>query len=186
MNRQTSPLLNRVAMTIRTRRYSRATEKSYIGWIKRYILYHGKRYPEKMGVAEINTFLTHLAVREHVSAGTQNQALCALFLYRRVQGNNLECRINATRAVRPKRLPVVLTRDEGLSVANWPDSRRLQEVPGHRSLKITGQYLPGMNLGRATIQSALGGGTPGTRKRRHSQSIDLRILRQWRSMYANC
>jgi Phage integrase, N-terminal SAM-like domain len=76
-------LLDSVREALRTRHYSRRTEKAYIGWIKRYIFFHGKRHPDVMGSTEIGRFLTSLAVRDKVSASTQNQAFSALlFLYR--------------------------------------------------------------------------------------------------------
>ena len=82
-----SPFLTKVAGVIRARHYSYRTEQTYIGWIVRYIRYHRKRHPEKMGPAEVSAFLTHLAVKEHVAASTQNQALNALvFMYRHVLG----------------------------------------------------------------------------------------------------
>ena len=94
--------------------YSRRTEKSYINWMYRYILFHHKRHPKEMGIQEIEAFLTHLAVQEKVSASTQNQAFNAiLFLYRKVLGISLEDKnISAIRAARKKNIPVVLTREE--------------------------------------------------------------------------
>ena len=82
--------------------------------MKRYILFHHKRHPRDMGVQEIETFLTHLAVREKVSSSTQNQAFNAiLFLYRHVLGISMEDqKIAAIRAVKKKNIPVVLTREE--------------------------------------------------------------------------
>jgi Phage integrase, N-terminal SAM-like domain len=78
-------LLDRVREAIRTRHYSRRTEKAYVAWIRRYIFFHGKRHPADMGAAEITRFLTSLAVEGRVAASTQNQALSALlFLYREV------------------------------------------------------------------------------------------------------
>ena len=72
-----------------------------------------KRHPKDMGIPEIEAFLTHLAVDQKVAASTQNQALNAiLFLYREVLKQDLEGRIDAIRAKRPKRLPTVLTREE--------------------------------------------------------------------------
>ncbi|MBT5874466.1 MAG: integron integrase [Candidatus Latescibacteria bacterium] len=118
-----SPLLNKVSLAIRTRHYSPATERTYIGWIKRYILHHGKCHPDQMGTTHIGDFLTHLAVREHVAAGTQNQALCALvFLYTKVLGIELEGSISAFRAKRPRRRPVVLTPDEVFQIVDATDS----------------------------------------------------------------
>ncbi|HEY80229.1 MAG TPA: integron integrase [Caldilineae bacterium] len=82
-------------------------------WIKRFILFHNKRHPKEMGAPEIEAFLTHLAVEEHVAASTQNQALSALlFLYREVLGQEPDIAIHAVRAKKPKRLPTVLTREE--------------------------------------------------------------------------
>jgi len=106
-------LLELVRMTIRSRHYSRRTEKSYVGWIKRFILFHGKRHPREMGECEITAFLSHLAIKRRVSASTQNQALSAiLFLYREVLKMDLEWLDGFVRAQQPHRLPTVLTRDE--------------------------------------------------------------------------
>ena len=106
-------LLDRVRQALRRKHYSYRTEQAYIQWIKRFILFHNKRHPKEMGAPEIEAFLTHLAVEEHVAASTQNQALSALlFLYREVLGQALDISINAVRAKKPKRLPTVLTREE--------------------------------------------------------------------------
>lgn len=84
-------LLDHVRQAIRTRHYSRSTEKTYIGWIKRFIFFHGKRHPAEMGEPEITQFLFHLATHDKVSASTQNQALSALlFLYKEVLQTNLD------------------------------------------------------------------------------------------------
>ena len=83
-------LLDRVREAIRTRHYSRRTEKAYVHWIRRFIFFHDKRHPADMGAAEVTAFLTSLAVRDKVAASTQNQALSALlFLYREVLGVEL-------------------------------------------------------------------------------------------------
>ena len=71
-------LLDQVRQRIRARHYSRRTEKAYVHWIKRYIFFHDKRHPVEMGASEVTAFLTALAVRDHVAASTQNQALNAL------------------------------------------------------------------------------------------------------------
>lgn len=87
---QPPKLLDRVRLTIRARQYSIRTEEAYMAWIKRFIVFHGKRHPMEMGEPEINAFLTHLAMKERVSASTQNQALSALlFLYRHVLGREV-------------------------------------------------------------------------------------------------
>ena len=107
-------LLDRVSEVIRLKHYSPRTEEAYVDWIRRYILFHDKRHPREMGAPEIEEFLTHLVVDRNVAASTQNQALHAiLFLYRHVLRKDLdEQTIDAVRAKKPKRLPVVLTREE--------------------------------------------------------------------------
>ena len=106
-------LLDRVRIALRTRHYSRRTERAYVGWIRRYILFHGKRHPETIGEREIAAFLSNLADPGRVSASTQNQALAALlFLYQVVLGRQLGWLGDLVHAKRPQRLPVVLTRDE--------------------------------------------------------------------------
>jgi integron integrase len=106
-------LLDRVRAAIRARHYSRRTEEAYVAWIRRYILFHGKRHPMEMGAPEITRYLTSLAVDGKVAASTQNQALSALlFLYRAVLELDVPWLDGLVRARRPQRLPVVLTRDE--------------------------------------------------------------------------
>lgn len=117
MEKRPKKRLDRVRETMQRKHYSKRTEKSYVRWIKRYILFHNKRHPQEMGSAEIEAFLTHLAVKERVAASTQNQALSALlFLYREVLHKELERPIEALRAKRPKRLPTVLTKEEVFKV----------------------------------------------------------------------
>src|SRR5207302_4464334 len=109
---QPPKLLDRVRMACRVRHFSRRTEDAYHDWAERFIRFHGIRHPETMGEAEVNAFLTHLAVDRNVSASTQNQAMCALlFLYDAVLGRPLD-KLSVLRAKRPDRLPVVLTREE--------------------------------------------------------------------------
>jgi integron integrase len=93
------------------------TEKAYVGWIRRYILFHGKRHPETMAEPEIGAFLSSLATEGKVSASTQNQALAALlFLYQEVLGRELSWLRGLVHAKRPAHLPVVLTQDEALAL----------------------------------------------------------------------
>lgn len=105
-------LLDQVRNKIRLKHYSIRTEKAYIDWVRRYILYHNKRHPNEMAEPEVEAFLTHLVVDLKVASSTQNQAFSAiLFLYRDV----LEIELNGLKAIRskkPKRLPVVLTMSE--------------------------------------------------------------------------
>jgi integron integrase len=106
-------LLDQVREAIRVRHYSYRTEQQYVAWIRRFILFHGRRHPCELGGPEIETFLTYLAKDRNVAAATQAQALAALlFLYRRVLNVALPWLDNVIRARRPKRLPVVLTRVE--------------------------------------------------------------------------
>ena len=107
-------LLDLVRDQIRVRHYSMKTERTYVGWIKRYIFFHNKRHPIDMGKDEIEAFLTYLAVNRKVSATTQNQAFNAiLFLYTKVLGVPLKDQnIQALRAQQRVRIPVVLTKDE--------------------------------------------------------------------------
>jgi integron integrase len=102
-----------VRAAIRARHYSLRTEEAYVGWIRRFILFHHKRHPAEMGEPEINQFLTHLAVSADVAASTQNQALSAiLFLYQAVLETDLDRIEGVVRAKKPRRLPEVLTREE--------------------------------------------------------------------------
>src|SRR6267143_4626998 len=78
-------LLDQVRHRCRARHLALSTEKTYVAWIRRFILFHNKRHPSEMAKSEVSAFLTHLAVHGHVAASTQNQALAALlFLYREV------------------------------------------------------------------------------------------------------
>ena len=106
-------LLDQVRGKIRLKHYSIRTEQAYVDWIRRFILHFGKRHPRELGAAEVEAFLTHLAVAGKVAASTQNQAKSALlFLYREVLEAELSWLDNVERAKAPKRLPVVLTREE--------------------------------------------------------------------------
>lgn len=112
-----SKLLDRVRAEIRLRHYSYKTEQSYLHWIVRFIRFHKLRHPESMGKAEIEAFLSHLAVKRNVSASTQNLALSSiLFLYRQVLDIELPWLDDVVRAKRPARLPVVLTVDEVMQI----------------------------------------------------------------------
>jgi len=116
-------LLDRVRDRIRFKHYSIRTEEAYASWIKRYILFHGKKHPADMGKTEIESFLTHLAVDLNVAASTQNQAFNAvLFLYREVLEIEFPEHIRSVRAKKPKRLPTVMTKNEAMRVIdamNW-------------------------------------------------------------------
>ena len=105
-------LLDRLRHACRVRHMSIRTEDAYHDWAERFIRFHNIRHPDTMAEPEVNAFLTHLAVVRNVAASTQNQALCALlFLYDAVLGRPLD-QLAVVRANRPKRLPVVMSRDE--------------------------------------------------------------------------
>ncbi len=143
-----SRLLDRVREALRTRHYSRRTEETYVAWIRRYILFHGKRHPAEMGAAEITRFLTSLAVDGKVAASTQNQALSALlFLYREVLELDVPWLDGVVRAKRPQRLPVVLTRDEVRAVL-----QRLDGVPRLMAYLLYGAGLRLLECCRLRVQ----------------------------------
>jgi integron integrase len=110
-------LLDQVRASLRARHYSVRTEKAYVGWIRRFILFHGKRHPETMSEPEIGAYLSSLASKSRVSASTQNQALAALlFLYQQMFGRELQWLGNLVHAKRPAHVPVVLGREEARSL----------------------------------------------------------------------
>lgn len=124
---------------MRVRRYSPRTEEAYIGWIRRYVLFHGKRHPRDLGPEAIAEFLTHLAETLRVSASTQSQAASALiFLYEKV----LDIRVGhvggVARAKKSRRLPVVLTRDEVRQI--------VEQLDGTKRLIVMLLYGSGLRL----------------------------------------
>jgi len=156
-------LLEQLRDEIRFRHYSIRTEQAYLGWVKRFILFHGKRHPRDMGAEEVTRFLTHLAVQGNVAASTQNQALNAiLFLYREVLKIELAWLDDIHRAKKPARLPVVLTRDEVRTrLAQFDGTQWLIAAPGcgcwrprafasRTSTFTTSSSLSGMPRGRKT------------------------------------
>jgi site-specific recombinase XerD len=110
---QKSPFLETVSRSIRVRNYSIRTERTYLSWIKRFIVFHNKKHPKDMGENEVGEFLTHLACDNNVAPATQNLALNALvFLYKHVLKVEFGEINNIIRAKKPTRLPVVLSRVE--------------------------------------------------------------------------
>ena len=138
-NKKPQKLLDQLRDAIRARHYSIRTEKCYADWVRRFILFHNKRHPKEMGAPEVEAFLTHLAVGRRVAASTQNQALAAiLFLYTHVLEIDLPWLTDVTRAKRPERRPVVLTRDEV--------NRILSRMTGVASLAARLLYGTGLRL----------------------------------------
>jgi integron integrase len=134
-----SCLLGRVQLSMRTRHFSRRTEKSYLAWIRRYIVFHNERHPARLGATDITGYLSFLATTRHVSASTQNQAFAAiLFLYRHVLGRQLLGLEETQRARRPQRLPLVLSREEVHAV--------LRRLRGRPYLMCALMYGAGLRL----------------------------------------
>lgn len=132
-------LLDAVKTRIRAKHYSLRTEQAYLHWIRRFIYFHDKRHPREMGAVEVERFLSSLAVDNHVSASTQNQAIAALlFLYREVLNVELPWLDGLTRAKQGERVPVVLTQDEVQSV--------FQHLEGIHLLMAPLLYGTGMRL----------------------------------------
>lgn len=138
-NPSKTKLLPTVRRAIRARHFSFRTEESYVNWIRRFILFHDKKHPLLMGPDEVREYVTYLAVTRKVSASTQNQALCALiFLYKNVLGRELGFVEDIVRAQRPKRLPVVLSREEVRAV--------LDELSGVRKTIVALLYGSGLRI----------------------------------------
>ena len=150
-------LLDQVRERLRTKHYSILTENQYVFWIRRFILFHGKRHPREMGAPEVEAFLSDLAVNGQVAAAMQNQALSALlFLYREVLGVELPWLEGLTRAKRPQRLPVVLTPAEVRAVLERMDGvyglmARLLYGTGMRLMECVRLRVKDVDFGRNEI-----------------------------------
>ena len=132
-------LMDQVRQKMRVKHYSYRTEQSYCDWIKRFILFHGKRHPRELAALEVEAFLSHLATDRGVSASTQTQALSALlFLYRHVLEVKLPWIEGITRAKPSERVPVVLSREEVAAVLN--------RLSGRERLMAALMYGTGLRL----------------------------------------
>src|SRR3990170_1938020 len=110
-------LLERVRTELRTNHYSLRTEKTYISWILRFILFNNKRHPKEMGAEEIKTFVNNLAINHHVSSSTQNQALQSiLYLYKNILKKDVGWINEIKRSTRIKHLPVVFSKKEIIKI----------------------------------------------------------------------
>jgi len=137
-------LLDQMRAVIRTLHYSIRTEDAYVGWVRRYILFHGKIHPNLMGASQVQAFLSHLAALPRVSASAQNQAKAALLLlFRRVLNIELSWLDEVVSAKPSQRLPVVLTR------------RGVQELLGHKDASSTKIYTHVLNKGGLAVTSPL-------------------------------
>lgn len=138
-NSDSPKLLDIVRGKIRLKHYSIRTEQVYVDWIKRFIFHFDKRHPNELGAPEVEAFLTHLAVHGNVAASTQNQAKSALlFLYKEVLGSELPWLNDVQQAKTPKRLPVVLTKQEVLKI--------LSHLDGTHYLVVSLLYGTGMRI----------------------------------------
>lgn len=142
-------LLEQVRDKLRAMHYSYRTEQAYLDWIKRFILFHDKRHPAEMGAREVEAFVSHLATGRGVSASTQTQALSAvLYLYKHVLKVDIGWIDGITRAKRPERVPIVLTREEVAAV--------LARLEGRERLMAALMYGTGLRLmecARLRVQS---------------------------------
>lgn len=135
-------LLDRVRIHIRSLHYSTRTEESYVNWIKRFILFHNKTHPEKLGQVDIRNFLNHLVIHRNVSASTQNQALQAiLFLYKNILQKDVGWIENIKRPKKPKHIPVVFSKAEAHAV--------IQNMTGLTKLIVGLLYGSGLRLSEA-------------------------------------
>ena len=132
-------LLDRLRTELRARHYSARTEKAYVLWVRRFIVFGGMTHPAELGEDEINAYVTHLAVHDHVSASTQTQALSAiLFLYKHVLKRNVGEMPGLIRARKAERLPVVMTGSEVRAV--------LAELSDEQWLMASLMYGAGLRL----------------------------------------
>ncbi len=132
-------LLDEVRAVLRIKNYSYRTEKPYIRWIRKFILFHNKRHPQDMAEPEIKQFLSYLADNQKVAASTQNQALSAvLFLFKEVLQKEIGFVQNIHWAKKPVRLPVVMTSDEAIKV--------LSHLAGKYKLAASLMYGSGLRL----------------------------------------
>lgn len=137
--RRSSPLLDRLRAALAVKHRSPKTADAYVAWVKRFVLFHGRRHPAEMGKAEVSAFLSSLATERDVSASTQNQALAALmFLYGDVLGRELPWLADLVYAKRPSRVPVVMTKAEVAAV--------LSQMHGTARLVASLLYGAGLRL----------------------------------------
>lgn len=170
MDKQHPPkLLDQVRQKIRFLHYSSKTEQAYIQWIRRYVLFHGKRHPKDMGAEEISAFLNYLANRENVSVSTQNQALTAIiFLYKQILDTDIGQLPEFQYARKPRRLPVVLSQDEVKSVFQYLNEPHKTIVgllygAGLRLNECLGLRILDVDFGRSEIMVRRGKGNKDRR-----------------------
>ena len=148
-------LLDQLRRALRSRHYSRKTEITYAHWIKRFIFFHHVRHPQEMAEPEINAFLTHLAVKEHVSSSTQNQALCAIIFHLDASLLQKSFKQAAAKAGITKRATCHTLRHSFAIhlLEDGYDIRTVQELLGHKDLKTTMIYTHVLNKGPSAVRS---------------------------------
>jgi len=164
-DKPSSPFLQKVQSELRARQYAYKTEQTYISWITRYIFFHNKKHPKNMGPIEVKAFLSHLATNRHVTASTQNQALCALvFLYKHVLDQELGDLGGYAWSKKPPHLPAVLTIDEVLAIFDNMTGMtqliaQLMYGTGMRLAEVLGLRVHDVDFDRKTllIRNAKGG-----------------------------
>jgi integron integrase len=184
-------LLDEVRRVLRLKHYSIRTETVYVGWIRRFILANGKRHPRDMGEAEVEAFLSGLAVQGKVAANTQNQALAALlFLYKQVLGIELPWMEGVVRAKRSQRVPTVLSRDEITRVLARMDGRpwllaSLLYGTGMRLMEALRLRIKDVDFGRneITIRDGKGGKDRRTMLPRSLDEVLLREIERARLLH---
>ncbi|MEJ8568391.1 integron integrase [Elongatibacter sediminis] len=183
-------LMDRVREVMRVRHYSLDTERCYLEWIRRFILFHGKRHPAEMGKVEVEAFLTHLAVNRGVAPSTQNQALHAvLFLYAQVLGVDLPWLDEVVRAKSRRRLPVVLSVGETRDLLQRVSPRQWLAVgllygAGLRVTECLRLRVHDLDFSRHTIRVLAGKGgkdrfTPMPQASLEPLRQQLRVVRGW-------
>lgn len=158
-------LLDQVRAAIRYRHYSYRTEQAYVGWVREFVRFHDRRHPRELGASEVAAFLTHLATEREVAASTHQQALSALlFLYRDVLGLELPWLGDLPRPKTPRRMPVVLTREEVQRLLGHLDGthRRMARLlygTGMRIMECARLRVKDLDLSRReiTIRQGKGG-----------------------------
>jgi integron integrase len=150
-------LLDQLADYLRTRRYSERTVGAYAMWVRRYVRFHGSRHPRSLDATHVREYLTHLALRRKVSAGTQNQAMAALlFLYREVLAIPMGPPEGIEPARRSHHLPTVLGIEQIAQVLErMRDPQRLMAEllygSGLRLAEVTALRVKDVDLDRLEI-----------------------------------